>query len=848
MRSVVNGPRRFPLFAFDRLSLRDLAGLCTRVTESTRGAATMEDAGSALARCLRELFVDPVTGRPQVVLARTFQTSPTDDVPGEVRAHLAGNDVGGAAEDPPGRCLVLLGSDGERAAWRDRRLSRTHQALALTDLPGRRLSPMVAALVDHFGVRPEVFLHGEPPTSDAVADDFEVFHVPVAQDAAEVPDQDFVREHGIASVLGFGGLLPGGEVFAVILFSRAPISPEVAALFRTVAVAAKLALLPGVEAPLFHGQAARPTDASALTSARIRALEQMLAVQQQTVASQAEHLEGALQEALASRRRAEREMAANELLRQVTIMLSAELDVNRLVQVATDVSTRISGAAFGAFFYNVVRNEQEHMHYTVSGVPRSAFDRFPIPRPTAIFRPTFEGADIIRSDDITQDARYGRNAPYHGIPEGHPVVRSHLAVPVVSRSGEVHGGFFLGHPEIGVFDERAERLVVGIAAQTAIALDNARLYEAERRTALTLQRSLLPQVVEVPDGLDVGHEYLPGGGGVDVGGDWFDVIPLPAGRTVFVIGDVMGRGVRAAAIMGQLRTAVRAYTVSDLPPDVMFDRLNRLVLEIGEDLIATCTVAVLDQTEDSLRFASAGHLPPAVVEPDGSARLLELPAGPPLGVPDSVYSLRETSFSPGSRMLLFTDGLVEHRDRSLDEGLDALTRELHRLDGSPDVVCKELIGRLLDDGAQADDVTLLMVANTGLSRQQHAAREFPPEASSAAHARRFLTEVLTEWRDHDHVEQVVAAVNEVFVNALAHARTTVTLRLHRLPRTIVAEVEDLDARHPRRRDPDPDGENHRGLHIVSTLSTRWGARTTPTGKVVWAEFATPPRPQVSAVR
>jgi serine phosphatase RsbU (regulator of sigma subunit)/anti-sigma regulatory factor (Ser/Thr protein kinase) len=675
---------------------------------------------------------------------------------------------------------------------------------------------------------------------------FEVFHVPVAAGSREVPDQGFVRRYGVSSVLGFGGLLPDGDVFSVVLFSRVPVSRDVADLFRTVAVAARLALLPTVSAPLFHGQSPRPADPWALSAARMRALEQMLDVQQQTVASQAAHLQEALQEAVALRQAAEREMEANELLREVTSLLSAELDLDRLVQVATDAGTRIAGAAFGAFFYNVVRDGEEYMLYTLSGFPRSAFERFPMPRPTAIFRPTFEGADIIRSDDITKDPRYGRNPPYHGMPEGHPKVRSHLAVPVVSRSGEVHGGFFFGHPDIGVFDERAERLVVGIAAQAAIALDNARLYDAERRTALTLQRSLLPQVVEVPDGLEVGYEYLPGGGGVDVGGDWFDVIPLSAGRTAFVIGDVMGRGVRAAAIMGQLRAAIRAYTVSDLPPDLLVDRLSTLVRDMAEDLIATCTVAVLNQTEDTLTYASAGHLPPAVVNPEGEVRLLDLPVGPPLGVPESVYALHETEFPAGSRMLLFTDGLVEHRDRSLDHGLAALSEQLRSLDGTPEVVCKELIGQLLGDGEQADDVTLLMVANTGLGPRDHAEREFPPEARTAAEARHFVTEVLTGWRDHEHLEQVVAAVNEVVVNALAHARTPITLRLHRLPRAIVAEVEDLDARQPRRRDPEPEDENHRGLHIVATLATRWGARNTPTGKVVWAEFATAPRARASA--
>jgi PAS domain S-box-containing protein len=168
-----------------------------------------------------------------------------------------------------------------------------------------------------------------------------------------------------------------------------------------------------------------------------------------------------------------------EVLNRVGPAIAGELDLGRAVQAITDAATDVSGASFGAFFYNVLDEQGErYTLYTLSGVPREAFSRFPMPRNTAVFGPTFEGIGVVRSDDITRDPRYGRNAPNHGMPRGHLPVRSYLAVPVVSRGGEVLGGLFLGHPEPAIFTEEAERLAVGIAAQAAIAIDNAQLYQA----------------------------------------------------------------------------------------------------------------------------------------------------------------------------------------------------------------------------------------------------------------------------------------------------------------------------------------------------------------------------------
>jgi len=171
-----------------------------------------------------------------------------------------------------------------------------------------------------------------------------------------------------------------------------------------------------------------------------------------------------------------------DLLHQVGKTVSAELDIDRAVQVVTDAATELSGAAFGAFFYNTVDEKGEsYTLYAISGVPREAFERFPLPRNTALFSPTFRGEGVVRCDDVARDPRYGHSAPHHGMPAGHLPVRSYLAVPVVARSGEISGGLFFGHPSPGVFSERSERLVTGIASQAAIAIDNGRLYLAAQR-------------------------------------------------------------------------------------------------------------------------------------------------------------------------------------------------------------------------------------------------------------------------------------------------------------------------------------------------------------------------------
>jgi signal transduction histidine kinase len=185
------------------------------------------------------------------------------------------------------------------------------------------------------------------------------------------------------------------------------------------------------------------------------------------------------------------EQRISDTLQRIGSAVAAEMDPEKVIQTVTDEATALTGANFGAFFYNVVNPAGEsYMLYTLSGAPREAFSRFPMPRNTAIFEPTLQGKGVVRLSDVTADRRFGHNPPYHGMPAGHLPVRSYLAVPVVSRTGKVHGGLFFGHKDVGVFLERHERLAVGMAAWAALAMDNGYLYAETQRANLAKDQFL----------------------------------------------------------------------------------------------------------------------------------------------------------------------------------------------------------------------------------------------------------------------------------------------------------------------------------------------------------------------
>ncbi len=307
-----------------------------------------------------------------------------------------------------------------------------------------------------------------------------------------------------------------------------------------------------------------------------------------------------------------------------------------------------------------------------------------------------------------------------------------VAVPLVTR-GRVIGVLTLlgpGHAygrDLGPGEDLA--VLEQVATRAAQSIENARLFDAERRlarnladserrqrrTALTLQRSLLPAWINPPAELAVATRYFPGAEEAEVGGDWYDVIPLGPGRTALVIGDVMGRGLRAATFMGQVRTAVRAYARQDLRPKEILALLDGVVADLGDTEIVTCAYAVFDAGRGTLTYASAGHLPLLTVDRNHKARRLDHEAGLPLGVgassaapartaPEHVVALPEET-----TVAFYTDGLVENRRRDVDAGIDALVDALAQASGSSlEGLCDQVIDALRPPGGYDDDVALLL--------------------------------------------------------------------------------------------------------------------------------------------
>ncbi|MGY1437757.1 ATP-binding SpoIIE family protein phosphatase [Streptomyces reniochalinae] len=443
------------------------------------------------------------------------------------------------------------------------------------------------------------------------------------------------------------------------------------------------------------------------------------------------------------------------------------------------------------------------------------------------------------------------------------VVQSTLAVPMVARDRVLGLAQFSRAKGSEPFGERDGALAAELAARAAVCIDNARLYRREHERALILQRSLLPPGDPEAAGLEIACRYLPGNPATEVGGDWFDVIELPGHRTAIVVGDVMGRGLRAAVAMGELRTAVRTLALTDMEPAEVLGALDEIARGLGDarrqqhtqrayrgadaDLsevyLATCIYAVYDPVSRRCTFANAGHLPPILLEPaDESALLLEVPKGVPLGVGGEPFEEVEVELPEGAMLALYTDGLVESRDHPLDEGLDrfrsALTDAAEPLEDTADRVL-----RTLNVHHGEDDIALLVARVQGLDGGSVGDWTLPPEPRSVARARELAREQLTAWDLEALGDTTELLVSELVTNALRYGEGNIRLRLL-LERTLVCEVWDAGQVQPRRRRAHDTDEGGRGLQLVDLLSTGWGSRRVPSGKAVWFQL---PRPESGAV-
>jgi len=418
---------------------------------------------------------------------------------------------------------------------------------------------------------------------------------------------------------------------------------------------------------------------------------------------------------------------------------------------------------------------------------------------------------------------------------------SMLLLPLVAR--DVMLGFFICVRQVGYrrFDAYDIEIGMEFASRAAIFMDNAQRYSRERATALTLQRSMLPTGLSAPSSVEVRHRYLPGSKLIEVGGDWYESIALPGGRVALVVGDVAGHGVRAAVTMGRLRTAIHTLAMLELPPAETLQQLNELMQELGvrEPHFATCVYAVFDAVSGTCEVASAGHLPPLLVRPDGTNEFLDVNPAPPLGVGTGLIQSRTLTIEDGSLLVLYTDGLVEKRSRDIDEGLNRL-REIFG-PGSADQpledLCRATLAGVYAD-EHRDDIAVLMARLRRIPSDHVVSWTLPSELTSASRARSLIRRPLRRWGLTELQPTAELLVSELVTNAVRYAQGKIGLRLI-LEGGLVCEVLDESAALPRLRHPDDSDERGRGLQVVSQLAQRWGARRAASGKVVWCELPLP---------
>ncbi|THA39085.1 SpoIIE family protein phosphatase [Streptomyces sp. A1547] len=430
-------------------------------------------------------------------------------------------------------------------------------------------------------------------------------------------------------------------------------------------------------------------------------------------------------------------------------------------------------------------------------------------------------------------------------------LHSLISVPLQAR-GVVLGmaNFWRAADTPEPFDDEDLSFAEELGARAAVSIDNARRFTREHATAVALQRSLLPRVLPDQSAVEVAFRYLPAKAGV--GGDWFDVIPLAGARVALIVGDVVGHGVHAAATMGRLRTAVHNFSTLDMPPDELLGHLDELIHRIDQNESgaagaagdgagepagvtgATCLYAVYDPVSGLCTMASAGHPGPALVRPDGGVEFPELPAGLPLGVGGMPFEATELLLPESSRLVLFTDGLLEDRDRDFDTGLDLLARTLAQPGRSPEQVCADVLAALLFP-SPSDDIALLIADTRRLEADRIAEWEVPADPAAVSRVRNAGSAQLAAWGLGDIAFTAELILSELITNAIRYGTPPIRVRLLR-DRNLICEVSDGSSTSPHLRYAATTDEGGRGLFLVAQYAERWGTRYTERGKVIWAEL------------
>lgn len=412
-------------------------------------------------------------------------------------------------------------------------------------------------------------------------------------------------------------------------------------------------------------------------------------------------------------------------------------------------------------------------------------------------------------------------------------------------SGRALGSLTISFGETHEFPAEERSLLASVSGLVAQTVALARLRDSERSLAAELQSHLLPRALPQPAGITTRAHYLPATDGMGVGGDWFDVLELPGNRIGLVIGDVQGHNMKAAAVMGQLRNALRAYAAEGHEPAAVLSRTNRLMSDLDPSLFATCCYVALDPLSCRADLAIAGHPPPLLRSADGRVRQLEGPVGPPLGVaPEEEYSTTQVVLGVNDVLVFFTDGLIEDSRRSLDEGLAEVAQYLSGCAVADlDRFTDGLVAAALERVSRSDDIAVLVVRHDGLppsARPRHARASVDRADPRAARAARdFIAGFLADPDTAELRDTCVLLVSEAVTNALRHTEGQVVLEMWRFSDRLRVEVSDQTSR-----GVVPIGgglldESGRGVPLMDALSARWGTSPLGAGKVVWFELDLP---------
>ncbi|MFH9979012.1 SpoIIE family protein phosphatase [Streptomyces sp. NPDC017179] len=445
--------------------------------------------------------------------------------------------------------------------------------------------------------------------------------------------------------------------------------------------------------------------------------------------------------------------------------------------------------------------------------------------------------------------------------ERYPVLWPHITglditsaayLPLIAQARPI-GGMGLLYSDRRGFTPDERNVLIALGSSIAQSLQRAMFYEQEKDLAQGLQQAMLPRTIPSVPGADVAVRYRSGyaGGslGRDIGGDWYDLIPLPGGRVGAVIGDVQGHDTHAAAVMGQLRIVLRAYAAEGHAPATVMARASVFLHELDTDRFATCLYAEADLSTGVVQLVRAGHIDPLVRHSDGSCHLIGVDGGLPLGLSAEFGSLQypvgNMELDPGQTLVLCTDGLVEQPGADLDDGMRALARSV--ADGPDDV--RDLADRLItmaEARGGDDDVALLVLRRQVPAERQPVGRlqqyVAPGDPEALTRARHMIRTAVRAWGAEEDSYEIELVADELITNALMHTEgaAIVTLRvLSGSGRRLRIEVEDSSSALPRRRDPGADGVSGRGLLLVDRLTDVWGVEARGGGKCVWCEFAVP---------